>query len=129
MLGAPGPPPPAISKPDAEFLGADGVEFVWSAEGLDLGELNGLFKLVGFPVRDPARLAAALSNTHRTLWIRAARRSRFAKEGALVGFSRATSDGALSATIWDVAVAPAWQRAGLGRGMVERLTASLVEVS
>ena len=29
--------------------------------------------------------------------------------------------------VWDVAVAPAWQRGGLGRALVERLTASLVE--
>lgn len=36
------------------------------------------------------------------------------------------SDGALSATIWDVAVNPAWQRAGLGRAMIERLTETLV---
>lgn len=40
---------------------------------------------------------------------------------------RATSDGALSATIWDVAVTPAWQRNGLGRALVERLTAHLVK--
>lgn len=44
----------------------------------------------------------------------------------MLGFARATSDGALSAVIWDVSVAPAWQRSGLGRAMMERLTASLV---
>jgi GNAT superfamily N-acetyltransferase len=37
------------------------------------------------------------------------------------------SDGMFSATIWDVAVAPAWQRSGLGRAMMERLTRGLVE--
>lgn len=81
---------------------------------------------VGFPRRDPARLALALQNTYRTVWIRAARKSRLARQGALLGFARATSDGALSAVIWDVAVAPAWQRGGLGRALMERLTASLV---
>ena len=50
-----------------------------------------------------------------------------AKEGQLLGFARTTSDGALSATIWDVAVNPAWQRGGIGRGLVERLTSNLVE--
>jgi len=40
--------------------------------------------------------------------------SRLAKLGQLVGFARATSDGVLSATIWDVAVAPAWQVINLG---------------
>jgi GNAT superfamily N-acetyltransferase len=47
--------------------------------------------------------------------------------GQMIGFARATSDGVLSATIWDVAILPAWQRCGLGRALMERLTARLVE--
>jgi GNAT superfamily N-acetyltransferase len=36
------------------------------------------------------------------------------------GMSRKlATDGALSAVIWDVAAAPAWQRGGLGRALVE----------
>jgi GNAT superfamily N-acetyltransferase len=121
------PPPPPISKSDAVFLEELGVEFVWGTSDLSVDELNDLFEKVGFPRRDPGRLATALVNTHRSIWVRAARKSRLAKQGQLLGFGRATSDGALSATIWDVAVAPAWQRGGLGRGLVERLTASLVD--
>ena len=37
------------------------------------------------------------------------------------------SDGVFNATIWDVSVAPAWQREGLGRALMERLTRRLVE--
>lgn len=37
------------------------------------------------------------------------------------------SDGVFSAIIWDVAVTPVWQRSGLGRAMMERLTRDLVE--
>lgn len=59
---------------------------------------------VGFPSRDPEKLVRALAHTHRTLWIRSTRKSRVARFGQLLGFCRATSDGALSATIWDVAV-------------------------
>ena len=59
---------------------------------------------VGFPARNPEKLVRALSHTHRTLWIRSTRKSRMARLGQLLGFCRATSDGALSATIWDVAV-------------------------
>ncbi len=44
----------------------------------------------------------------------------------MIGFARATSDGVLSATVWDVAVNPAWQRSGLGRALMERLTKKLV---
>ncbi len=59
---------------------------------------------VGFPRRDPARLQLALDNSHSVLWIRSMKQSRWARQGQLLGFARATSDGALSATIWDVAV-------------------------
>jgi hypothetical protein len=93
---------------------------------------------VGFAKRDPLRLKVAIENTYHLIWIRATRQvmyhpfvwacvscdrqlkkvafylfmlpqTRLAKLGQLVGFARATSDGVLSATIWDVAVAPAWQ--------------------
>lgn len=119
-------PPPPLTKTDEIFLEESGVQFVWGTDKINLHELNDLFEKVGFPRRDPTRLAAALNNTYSTLWVKSAKKTRLAKEGALLGFARATSDGALSATIWDVAVAPAWQRIGLGRALVERLTAHLV---
>jgi len=59
---------------------------------------------VGFPVREPEKLRVALEHTHRVLWIRSIRGSRWARLGQLLGFARATSDTALSATIWDVVV-------------------------
>lgn len=59
---------------------------------------------VGFPLRDPKRLQLALDNSHPVIWIRSMKQSRWARQGQLLGFARATSDGALSATIWDVAV-------------------------
>ncbi|CAL8466085.1 g5621 [Coccomyxa elongata] len=118
-------PSPKISKSDEAFEKM-GVEFVWGYSDLNLDELNDLFSRVGFPARNPEKLVRALAHTHRTLWIRSTRKSRFASLGQLLGFCRATSDGALSATIWDVAVHPAWQRSGLGRGVLERLTARLV---
>eukprot|EP00879_Flechtneria_rotunda_P032690 GHRR01035948.1.p1 GENE.GHRR01035948.1~~GHRR01035948.1.p1 ORF type:complete len:215 (+),score=49.19 GHRR01035948.1:128-772(+) len=118
--------PPQISRSDADFL-AMGLEFVETQEGLKITELNELFEKVGFPKRDPERLKVALDNTHRLIWIRSLKQSRVARLGQLLGFARATSDGVLSATIWDVAVSPAWQRSGLGRAMMERLTHQLVQ--
>jgi len=55
---------------------------------------------VGFPRRDPERLKVALANTHRMIWIRSLKQSRVSRLGQLLGFARATSDGAFSATIW-----------------------------
>jgi ribosomal protein S18 acetylase RimI-like enzyme len=72
-------------------------------------------------------LKLALDNTHRTIWVRSTRQTRMARMGQLIGFARATSDGVFSATIWDVAVSPVWQRSGLGRAIMERLTRLLVQ--
>ena len=61
---------------------------------------------VGFPRRDPQKLQTALANTHQVVWIRCTKGTRWARLGQMLAFARATSDGALSATIWDVAVSP-----------------------
>ncbi|KAG2428846.1 hypothetical protein HYH02_014258 [Chlamydomonas schloesseri] len=119
--------PPPISKPDAEFEAKLGVQFVEGREGIVVTELNELFEKVGFPRRDPDRLKIALENTYHVIWVRSTRQSRLARNGQMIGFARATSDGVLSATVWDVAVNPAWQRSGLGRALMERLTKKLVE--
>ena len=56
------PAPPPLTRDDASFL-AQGLEFVYDdhGAGIDLGQLNDLFEKVGFPRRDPRRLAAALT--------------------------------------------------------------------
>ena len=59
---------------------------------------------MGFPLRKPEKLVKALHHTHRILWIRSTKKTRLSKQGQMLGFARATSDGALTATIWDVAV-------------------------
>jgi len=121
------PPPPELSKSDEDFAQELGVQFVEGCEELSIDELNDLFELVGFPRRAPERLSLALQHTHRVLFIRCIRRSRQGRVGKLVGFARATSDGATTATIWDVAVNPAWQKSGMGTGLIERLLVGLVE--
>jgi len=59
---------------------------------------------VGFPSRDLGKLQIALNNTHKILWVRSTKKSRWAQEGQMLGFARASSDKALTATIWDVSV-------------------------
>jgi hypothetical protein len=78
-------------------------------------------------MRDPVKLQQAVECAHTVIWIRCSRPSRWAQKGQLLGIARATSDGALTATIWDVAVHPAWQRIGLGRALMERIVRSLCE--
>lgn len=81
------PPPPTITKSDEDFA-EEGLEFVWGLNGIVLDELNDLFQRVGFPRRDLSRLGIALENTYAMIWVRAARKSRLAKEGQLLGFAR-----------------------------------------
>jgi hypothetical protein len=63
-------------------------------------ELNRLLVLCGEPARPPERLARALGASAWQLSLRA-------PDGQLVGFVRATSDQALNANLWDLAVDPA----------------------
>ncbi|CAG9464695.1 unnamed protein product [Pedinophyceae sp. YPF-701] len=118
--------PVEITRSDASFL-EDGVEFCYEDKGLCLDDLNNLFEAVGFPRREILRLQTAMHHTHRVVWARSVKKSRFAHKGQCLGFARATSDGALVATIWDVAVHPTWMRCGIGRGLMERLAAGLQE--
>lgn len=80
---------------------------------IDLNQLQELFRATAFWARD-RRIedwAIAISNSKPvvTLW----------DGNRLIGFARATSDGIYRATIWDVAVHPDYQGAGLGRKLVE----------
>jgi len=117
----------ALSKPDSYFHGM-GVEFAFDAtlRERSLDDLNKLFVDVGFSRRSEEKLLKAIENSHACLYVRATRDSRFAKEGQTVAFARVTSDGTFNAIIWDVCVLPAWQRSGLGRGMVERIVERLL---
>ena len=92
-----------------------------SSQVLDIAELNALFFKVGFVRRDPARLRCALDHTFALLALVDKR------SGKVVGFGRATSDGASTATIWDVVVHPKFQKRGVGRALVEALVDTLVK--
>ena len=119
-----------ISKSDASFR-KEGVFFDETGatfEGDDLDELNKLFAEVGFPRRAPEKLQLALENSHHVICARAVRKSRFAsRKNQIVGVARTTSDGAFNAVIWDIAVLPAWQKVGIGRGLIERTVHALCQ--
>jgi len=77
----------------------------------------GLYADAGLGTKEPARLAAALRASHAvaTAW-----------DGArLIGIGRVVSDGVYYATVFDVAVAPAWQGRGVGRALMAALEGSV----
>jgi len=118
------------SRPDAYFADM-GLRFDFddavAASSRDFERLNALFVSVGFSSRACDKLQKAVDNSHLALWVTTTRDSRFAKEGEVVGFARATSDGTFHATVWDVVVSPAWQRHGIGQGLMERIVDKILE--
>jgi ribosomal protein S18 acetylase RimI-like enzyme len=81
---------------------------------IDLYELEQLCDAVGWSRRPLRRVRKALENSLLCvgLWRHDARLPR------LVGFARCTGDGVVDATVWDVAVHPLYQGAGLGKTLM-----------
>ncbi|WP_399241653.1 MULTISPECIES: GNAT family N-acetyltransferase [unclassified Synechococcus] len=94
---------------------------------IDLLELERLCDAVGWSRRPLRRVRKALEHSllRVGLWRHDPRLPK------LVGFARCTGDGVLEATVWDVAVHPTYQGAGLGRQLMayvlERLRRMEVE--
>lgn len=70
-------------------------------------QVQDLCASVGWSRRDPVLIAKALNCSLAvvSIWDR----------DTMIGFARATGDQVFNATIWDVAVRPAYQKRGLGR--------------
>ncbi|MBX9687898.1 MAG: GNAT family N-acetyltransferase [Candidatus Obscuribacterales bacterium] len=80
-------------------------------------QVQDLCASVGWSRRDPVLIARALANSLAVVsaWDR----------DIMVGFARATGDQVFNATIWDVAVRPAYQKRGLGRLLMVELLKDL----
>ncbi|TWB91914.1 MULTISPECIES: GNAT family N-acetyltransferase [unclassified Synechococcus] len=81
---------------------------------IDLLELERLCDAVGWSRRPLRRVRKALEHSllRVGLWRHDPRLPK------LVGFARCTGDGVLEATVWDVAVHPTYQGAGLGKELM-----------
>ncbi|GAQ77635.1 Acyl-CoA N-acyltransferase domain-containing protein [Klebsormidium nitens] len=108
-----------FSISDEEFS-EEGLRFNSEGDSVDLDQLNGLFGKVGFPHRKRSKLRIALQNTLAMVWLLDTENDR------LIAFARATGDAVFNATIWDVVVDPGWQKKGLGKAVIERLMAELL---
>ncbi len=94
---------------------SDRVGLVLSCDReIDLIELEQLCDAVGWSRRPLRRVRRALQNSLLLvgLWRHDQRLPK------LVGFARCTGDGVVAATVWDVAVHPLYQGAGLGKQLM-----------
>jgi ribosomal protein S18 acetylase RimI-like enzyme len=97
-------------------VGSSRVFFSTDRE-IDLYELEELCDAVGWSRRPLRKVKKAIQHSFLVV-------SMWEQRGAqrrLVGFSRATSDHAFNATIWDVVVHPDFQGNGLGKALMRQM--------
>ncbi len=108
-----------------EFLpyqGENGSRLYFSTDrNIDLYELEELCDAVGWSRRPLRKVKKAIQHSFLvvSLWEQRGNRRR------LIGFSRATSDHAFNATIWDVVVNPGFQGKGLGKALMQHMIKKL----
>ncbi|MEO0540308.1 MAG: GNAT family N-acetyltransferase [Cyanobacteria bacterium P01_A01_bin.105] len=120
------PPAPQQASPNGYIAEAPtpkvGSRVFFSTDrNIDLYELEELCDAVGWSRRPIRKVKKAIQHSFLviTMWEQRGNRRR------LVGFSRATSDHAFNATIWDVVIHPDFQGQGLGKALMKQLVKKL----
>jgi aralkylamine N-acetyltransferase len=112
---------PSTSKSHADGDDVYGRVFFRKDRNIDLYELEELCDAVGWSRRPLRKVRKAIQHSFLvvSMW---EQRGQYTK---LIGFSRATSDHAFNATIWDVVVHPKFQGRGLGKALMKQVIKEL----
>jgi ribosomal protein S18 acetylase RimI-like enzyme len=113
--------PSAVLEEVTQYSTESARLFFSTDREIDLYELEELCDAVGWARRPLRKVKKAIEHSFMviTLWEQRGTRRR------LVGFSRATSDHAFNATIWDVVVHPTYQGKGLGKALMKQMIKQL----
>lgn len=105
--------PPTGAGPQADSRQVGKIFFSTDRE-IDLYELEELCDAVGWSRRPLRKVKKAIQHSFLvvSMWEQRGNKRR------LIGFSRATSDHAFNATIWDVVVHPDFQGQGMGKALM-----------
>ena len=93
------------------------VEIKYDCEGVNGQSIAALLQRVGMTHYDTDLHQKAFENSAVTVFIYHA--------GQLIGFGRAISDGAYQGAVYDVVVAPEFQRRGLGHTIIDTILTRL----
>ena len=91
------------------------TEIKYDCSGVNWNEVSETLKRVGMSYGDPDFHRKAFENSHTTVFVY--------RNGQLIGFGRAISDGVCQAAIYDVAVVPEFQRMGVGTIIIKHILA------
>lgn len=95
------------------------IEVKFDCSRVDWNLVADILKDVGMGHHEPSLHKKAFENSYVTVFIYYGNR--------MIGFGRAISDGAYQAAIYDVAVAPDFQRKGLGNIILKNIISKLLQ--
>jgi hypothetical protein len=98
-------------------MGLAETDIKFDCSGVNWKEVSETLKRVGMSYGDPDFHRKAFENSHTTVFVY--------HDSQLIGFGRAISDGVCQAAIYDVAVAPEFQKNGLGTTIIKQILTRL----
>ncbi len=89
------------------------LEFKNDCTGVDWQKVSDTLRLVGMAYHRPENHKKAFESSYAVVFVY--------REGTMIGFGRAVSDGVYQSAVYDVAIVPAYQKQGIGTAVMNRI--------